>query len=204
MLMSDQNQYQTPTSRVDVQTGQAYSEVKVFSAKGRMGRVRFINFYLLLPFVIMLGLFVLFAIIAAVIFPMMLDPDGAGGGGDFSVISSLLTLAMLGIYIVYIVYSFLVLIQRCHDFNASGWLSLVMLIPVVGIFFLIAVLVIPGTEGENNFGAQTKPNSTASVVFAIVSPIVLVAVIGIVAAISIPAYQDFINRAQLLESELQR
>jgi len=189
--MSDQNQYQTPSSHVDAQSGESYSEVKVFSAQGRMGRVRFINYYLLIPFAIMMGLMAIMGIFGAIMGTMLGDP-----AGGFSIIGGIMTLVMLIIYVVYIVYSFMVIIQRCHDFNASGWLSLLMLIPAVGLFFLIALLVIPGTEGENKFGAPTRPNSTVGVVFASLSPVILIVVIGILAAISIPAYQEYMEQVQ--------
>ncbi len=195
--MSESNQYQTPSSRVDAQSEQAYSDVKVFSPKGRMGRVRFINYYIVIPFAILLALLIVIGIVGAVLVPIM----GESAGGIISVVGGLI---MLVIYIAFIIYAFIVIIQRCHDFNASGWLSLVMLIPVVGFLFLIALLVIPGTEGENNFGAPTKPNSTAGVVFAILAPFFLIVVIGILAAISIPAYQGYIekvNQAKQFEQQ---
>ena len=188
--MSDSNQYQTPSSRVDA-PGQEYSEVNVLSAKGRMGRVRFINFYLLIPIAIMMGLSIIMSLVS-VIMVSLLGSDPGSSGSAAGIVMMVVTLI---ISILYVVYSFMVIIQRCHDFNASGWLSLVMLIPGVGFIFLIALLVIPGSAGENNFGAQTKPNSTVAVVFASLSPIVLIFVVGVLAAIAIPAYQGYIDTA---------
>jgi len=85
-------------------------------------------------------------------------------------------------------------IQRCHDFNTSGWLSLLVLVPLVNLIFWF----IPGTDGPNRYGAPTPPNSTLVVVAACAVP-VLVFVAGILAAIAIPAYQDFTLRSRVSE-----
>ena len=53
---------------------------------------------------------------------------------------------------------------------------------------------IPGTSGSNRFGAPPPPNSTGVILLALILPIIFV--IGIVAAIAIPAYQDYATRAR--------
>jgi len=45
-----------------------------------------------------------------------------------------------------------VLVRRLHDTNRSGWSLFVMLIPLLGVFILIAWLASVGDEGENRFG----------------------------------------------------
>jgi uncharacterized membrane protein YhaH (DUF805 family) len=42
--------------------------------------------------------------------------------------------------------------QRCRDFGWSGWAVLIMLVPVVGILFYLALFFIPGTHGPNRYG----------------------------------------------------
>ena len=49
--------------------------------------------------------------------------------------------------------TFILFIKRCHDFERSGWLSLVMLIPLAGLIFFL----IPGTQGGNTYGFK-PPN----------------------------------------------
>jgi uncharacterized membrane protein YhaH (DUF805 family) len=61
---------------------------------------------------------------------------------------ALFTAGMSVIAILYIVYlfSFVFTIRRLHDRNNTGWLSLLMLVPVVKLAFLFIYLC-KGTEG---------------------------------------------------------
>jgi hypothetical protein len=99
----------------------------------------------------------------------------------------------LGMLIVMI----LLTIQRCHDFNMSGWMSLLLIVPLVPLLFWI----IPGTQGANRFGNQPPPNTTGAVVLALILPALFV--VGILAAIAIPAYMDYQQRAQAQMMESQ-
>ncbi|MEA2491566.1 MAG: hypothetical protein QOH21_3358, partial [Acidobacteriota bacterium] len=93
-------------------------------------------------------------------------------------------------YIAMIVVSIMLTIQRSHDFNMSGWISLLALVPLVNLMFWF----IPGTDGTNRFGAKTPPNSGLVLVGLWIVPLLFIG--GIIAAISIPAYQDYVKRAQ--------
>jgi hypothetical protein len=67
---------------------------------------------------------------------------------------------------------------------------LLALIPFVGLIWLFK----SGTPGSNRFGAPPPPNTTGVKVLACIAP--AIAIIGILAAIAIPAYQDYVTRAQ--------
>ena len=44
-------------------------------------------------------------------------------------------------------------VKRLHDRNQSGWLYLILLIPIVNFFFwLINMVIMKGTTGANRFG----------------------------------------------------
>ena len=45
-----------------------------------------------------------------------------------------------------------VAVRRFHDFDRSGWMLLLWIVPVVGILILIWAFVRPGTSGPNRFG----------------------------------------------------
>jgi hypothetical protein len=94
-----------------------------------------------------------------------------------------------------VVISVLLTIQRCHDMNMSGWLSLLLIVPLAPLVFWI----VPGTQGANRFGNPPPPNSTGAVVLALILPVLFV--VGILAAIAIPAYVDYQKRAQLSQSQ---
>lgn len=143
-------------------------EVKLFSIAGRIGRVRYIGYSIGLTVLIM----AIGGMLAAVTF----------GGG--------IVLA----YIFMLVIQVMLTIQRCHDFNTSGWLSLLMLIPFVNFIFWF----IPGTDGANNYGNKPPPNTTMSILLACILPLIFV--LGIVAAVALPAYQDYTKRAKASQS----
>ncbi len=174
--MSTQNQYATPQSNLDA-GGDGYGEVKIFSASGRLGRLRYLayTFGISLVGMIIIG---------------VLSGGMAAGGTGIGFISGLLILI---VYIVLLVISFMLTIQRCHDFNASGWLSLLLFVPLAPLIFWF----VPGTEGSNNYGAPPPPNSTLVTIAGLLIPILfIVSMFGVMAAIAIPAYNQYIQAAQ--------
>jgi type IV pilus assembly protein PilA len=96
-------------------------------------------------------------------------------------------------YLAIFVLMVMLTIQRSHDFDTSGWLSLLMFVPLVNLIFWF----IPGSPGENRFGKRPPPNTVGVVLLACILPFVFV--VGILAAIAIPAYQDYTIRAQVSE-----
>lgn len=42
--------------------------------------------------------------------------------------------------------------QRCRDFGWTAWAVLLTAIPYLGIVFAIAMMVIPGSAGDNRYG----------------------------------------------------
>ena len=64
-----------------------------------------------------------------------------------------------GITYLLILYPILALnVKRCHDRGRSGWFVLVSAIPIVGIWYVVEILFLPGIEGENKYG----PNPTST------------------------------------------
>jgi uncharacterized membrane protein YhaH (DUF805 family) len=160
------NPYATPRAAVADEATTEVQPVKLFSVSGRIGRARYIAN--------MLGLYILFGIVI---------------GGLSALAGPLAAVLWIG----YVVLAFMLTIQRCHDFNTSGWLSLLVLVPLVNFIFWF----IPGTEGRNRWGPPTPPNSTVTLVLVWLFPTLMV--VGIIAAIAIPAYQDYVKRAQQVE-----
>lgn len=185
--MAEENQYQTPSSNVE-QSGQAeYGEVKLFSISGRIGRVRYIAYNFGLIFALML--FIMIATFTA--------SFGMSGEAGMSIAGIIMMVVMVAGYGFVLVVSFMLTIQRAHDFNASGWLSLITLVPLASLIFLF----IPGTDGENNYGLKTPPNGAATAVVIIL--VLLVPIAGIVAAIAIPAYQGYIQKVEEMKINQQ-
>ena len=173
--MNTANPYQVPRSNVDhnISGGNDYSEVKVLSIKGRLGRLRYLGYSMGYTLLIYLVSGVLAAITA-------------GMGLPQTVMWGVLGIA----YVLAIVLGIMLTIQRAHDFNTTGWITLLALVPLLNLMFLF----IPGTDGENRFGKKTPPNR-GGMIWWILIPLTIM-IIGIVAAIAIPAYQSYVNKAQ--------
>jgi uncharacterized membrane protein YhaH (DUF805 family) len=163
------NPYAAPTAKVADVHGAAESQpVKIFSAAGRIGRVRYIGYS------VGLGMLV------NILMTFVLAIGGEMVGGVLG----------LGLGIAFFVVAILLTIQRCHDFDASGWWTLIAIIPIINFAFWF----IPGTDGPNRFGNKTPPNGIGAILLACIVP--AIAVLGILAAIAIPAYQGYAKRAK--------
>ena len=169
--MQNRNPYAAPRTNVSrADSGEDYGEIRVFSAQGRIGRVRFIGYSF--------GVSMLIGIVMAIAAGLgaMIDPSVA------------FIAAAVG-YIAIVVAQVLLTIQRAHDMNVTGWLSLISLIPLAVLVFWL----VPGTPGENDYGKPPPPNTTGAVILACIVPVLVI--VGIVAAIALPAYQDYAQRA---------
>ena len=174
--MEASNPYNAPKSKV---TGapSGYGEIKIFTARGRIGRVRYIGYSI--------GLSMLIAFVLGLLSAIMGKAAGSG------VAAIVMVASYVGIFVVMMFLT----IQRAHDFNASGWMALVVFIPLVNLIFWF----IPGTDGENRFGPETPPNGAGAVALALILPAVFV--VGIVAAVALPAYQQYLQRAAATQNK---
>jgi len=85
-----------------------------------------------------------------VLLVVMLSDQGVFGGlGTVGI----LAVALLFIGVVGTVVPFLAVeARRFHDQGKSGWFVLLNLIPYVGFLIVYALMLIPGNEGDNDFG----------------------------------------------------
>jgi uncharacterized membrane protein YhaH (DUF805 family) len=172
--MAQQNVMQNPYGAPRAAVGDAAEEfqpVRVFAVSGRIGRARYVVYSIVVSMLLMF---------AAGLAAALLGPVGMA--------------VLVAAYIAMIVISIMLTIQRSHDFNMSGWFSLLALVPLVNMLFWF----VPGTDGPNRFGAKTPPNSTGVMIGLWIVPAIFV--LGMVAAIALPAYQDYVKRAQVQQS----
>ncbi len=157
-----------------------------FSANGRFGRLSYLGWNMLLGLVLVL-------IVTSVI---LVEPNLIIYMKD-----SMTSMIFFGIlYLIVIYFSLIFTIRRLHDLDQSGWLSLVTLIPVINLFFFLYLIFAPGTQGSNNYGAPRMTKTWEKVLGWMYG---LVPILGILAAISLPAYQSYVERAKLQQIEQQ-
>lgn len=103
------------------------------SFDGRMGRFAYLACSAILYSVLMMALLV-----------FLQKPSGGR--------AAFLALAVLALTFVNLRQTAL----RLHDFNRSGWWSLVTFVPVVGQLAMIVIALCPGSADENDFGAPPR------------------------------------------------
>ncbi len=176
--MNTNNPYAPPTAEVsDIleQDEAGVQPIRQFSAKGRIGRLRYLAY--------ILGSYMIFLVVLGVFSALSIAAN-----------SSTLTTVIIGVLsLVYFVYVIMLGIQRSHDMDWSGWTTLLIFIPLVGFIWLFKA----GTPGRNRFGAPPPPNTTGVKVLGWILSIFFV--IGIVAAIALPAYQAYTMRAKAMQ-----
>jgi len=177
--MSSNNPFAPPGAVVaDVSQGASgYQPVRFWSPNGRIGRLRYLAYTM--------GLTILTALLGGVLgFIAGLSGSGATGGSLAGAVAGLFGL----------VASVVLLIQRSHDMDLSGWTCLLALIPIVGLYWLFK----GGTPGPNRFGAPPPPNTLFIKIVGLFFPLIFV--VGIVTAIALPAYQSYTMRAKAMHA----
>jgi uncharacterized membrane protein YhaH (DUF805 family) len=167
------NPYKPPTANVDDLNTDAVQEIRILSVQGRIGRLRYLAYTTVGSFVIMIAAGIL--------------------GGILSVFfGPLVTPFVIGLaYIPLIVFSIMMMIQRSHDMDWSGWMCFLSIVPFAGLIWLFK----SGTQGENTYGAPPPPNTLAVKILAF-APLILILLL---AAIAIPQYQEYVRRAQEMQ-----
>lgn len=164
-------------------------EPKVWSFSGRIGRLRYLAYTIANTLLIYLAFGVLTVIGVA-------TTGTAQNSGGISVIGGIfMVLLVVGAFVISINYSR----RRLHDLDQSGWLSLLMFIPLVNFFFGLYLVFGSGTSGSNRYGQMPCKNSTWVIVGASLLPLFFV--IGILAAIALPQYQKYTQKAKAAQAE---
>ena len=193
-MSSNASPDQPPRSSITPTAPTQFGELKILSARGRLGRVRYIGYSM--------GLMLLTYLMGAVLGGIA---AALGGGDSLSSLSTdepmglLMTGGIIVLTLLSVVVSLLIAIQRLHDFNASGWWVLLMIVPFANAVLYLVLLIMPGTQGPNRFDHPPPPNSVGVILLALIPPLLMV--IGIIAAIASPAYVQYQERAQTSQQQ---
>jgi uncharacterized membrane protein YhaH (DUF805 family) len=156
----------------DVVAAQVFEIVQIFSARGRIGRLRYLAYYA--------GANLVFGMVftlASVLSIVLQSP-------------AIVSVAGPAMGLSYMVFFVLVSIRRGHDMDRPGWRSVTALIPLVWLVYLL----MPGTPGPNRYG-EPPPAATRGLrmlamlplVPVMVSVVVVLVVFSPIAALAIPA-----------------
>ncbi len=179
------NPYNAPTADLSQSQAEDVGYLPEFmSASGRIGRVRYLA-YTVVPSI---GLTFLVAMVMGIIAPGIVRNP---------------VVAML-CYIPMLVLLFIMGARRLNDVNLSGWLSLFSLIPLINLLFGLVLLFVPGNDRTNRYGPPPQKNTTGVLVLAWLGPLILVVVMGILAAVAIPAYQSYVEKSRAARETTQQ
>lgn len=179
--MSTANPYQPPRANVeDVRPRvEQYQPVRFWSTKGRVSRLQYLGY--------LMGGYLLVLLSAAILGGIL----GAAGAVKAAPLAFILPI------IPYTLFSIIMLIQRSHDMGWSGWSALLAFIPFAAFLWVFKA----GTPGENRFGAPPPPNTTKVKLLALTMPVI--GLVGILAAIALPAYKGYTDRAKAAQFQQQ-
>lgn len=115
------------------------------SPKGRFNRLSYLGWYGLLSLACLAAFILIFAF--AGIFASSNIDDAI-----FSAFSGMSVFAMIAVWLGAFYLQIVFLIRRLHDLNKTGWLCLLLLVPVIQLLFTLYVLLAPGTPHRNDYG----------------------------------------------------
>ena len=180
--MNEVNPYESPTADASLGDDEAYAP-KMFAFSGRIGRGRYLLYSMI--YNLILGLFV-GLLSAAFGMTGMLEGEAAAGFSGL----------ILVFYAVSIAIFFILVRRRLNDLDRSGWWGLLIVVPLVNLILALYLLLGPGTDGANRFGPPPTKSPTAAIIA------VVLIMIAILAAVAIPAYQDYVQRAAELQGQV--
>jgi uncharacterized membrane protein YhaH (DUF805 family) len=151
---------------------------RIFSLNGRIGRLRYIAYSWLSS--------VVATILAAVLVGLLSSLSFISGQTG--------TILTWIAYLPVVAAGVIMAKRRINDMDKSGWLSLLIFVPLVNVFFGFYLMLKGGTQGANRFGPAPATNPRSIVILAWLLPIVVL--VGLIAAVAIPAYQDYTVRAR--------
>jgi uncharacterized membrane protein YhaH (DUF805 family) len=182
-VIQSSNPYLAPGAAMNQGPVGATYEPRMLAWRGRIGRLRYMAYQLAIYLLTMVGAGIFFAFAA-----------GAGmlGKGPESV--STIMLYMVVLYLPLIVLNVALSKRRFNDLNRSGWMLLLMIVPLVNVFVWLYLVCAQGSEGANDYGLPPGPDSLLIKIGGWLMPVLFI--LSIAASIAIPAYQGYLKAAR--------
>lgn len=118
------------------------------SANGRFGRMSYLGWNALIG--------ILFLCLYAIIYVISPNAFEKIATAQYP-LGFIIPMAITYIATVYLMIIFA--IKRLHDRNLSGWLALILLVPLIGTFFILFLVFAQGDANVNSYGAP-RPTKT--------------------------------------------
>jgi len=163
-----------------------------FSIHGRFNRMSYLGGYGLIYLVTLLGYFILASFLGS--FQLSSNLFNFEFYSSLSGPSALVVWAF-SLFLIYL--NIVLVVRRLHDLNKSGWMGLLLFIPVVQFFFMIYLLLASGTAGPNEYG----PVRPATFIEKLMAWLILVAIL--VSLISTAGIFYYFSGTDTLETPTQ-
>ena len=164
-----------PVSNADSEHGSAITQhgtgekAGLWSTKGRIGRVRYYN-RVTLP-----------TMIVNTVFTLLLYYSVNSVQSPAETAATALTVSQFVLGIPLAIFVLIQAKRRLNDLNKSGWLMLLLFIPLINLIPFIMATFIKGTDGDNRFGAEPSPlTSTEMTLFWILIGLSVAAYVGLI------------------------
>ena len=115
---------------------------------GRFNRLSYLGWYGFLNIVTVIAYLALGIFVGAFSLNTMSINDRV-----IDLFSGAMGIGILVLWAIVAYFHIVFLVRRLHDANRSGWLCLLILIPIVQFLLILYVLFVPGTQGRNDYGA---------------------------------------------------
>lgn len=158
------------------------SQDNAFSPSGRFSRLSYLAWMFLSTLV---GAIILGSIMS--FFIDSFNPE------DFASYPIPAVIIFVAVYLLLIYFNFVFIIRRLHDRNHSGWLALLIIVPLVNLLFALYLLFAKGDADTNQYGPRRETRGWEKVLSWIY---IILAVLGLIAAILLPSYQSYIIKSQ--------
>lgn len=184
--------YDTP-QMADYDTPQpAYHDEPFYGFRGRIGRLRYLAYTTAMSLILYGLVSVVGGVAVLTFFAIGLDKPRASEYFWWVMLVVLAAaFAIVGVYV-----TLAPIIRRLHDMNRTGWWSLLGLVPYVNGIFVLFLILVPGTDGVNDYGVPARPPTTRVKIVASLIPAIMI--IGILVAIALPVYQNYVSQYQAM------
>jgi uncharacterized membrane protein YhaH (DUF805 family) len=178
----------TQANLSDTNSDNTSYQPQFFSVRGRIGRLRFLSY----SWLSMICMTFISGIFFGVLMAMLMRTQTMN--------SAIMGVLPLVIYLPGLLVSLVFTKRRLNDLNLSGWIGVLALIPFLNLIFGLYLLFAPGTSDNNRYGPVPTKNSVLVVIGSILFPLLIISIIGVLAAIAIPAYKNYTDRAKAAAS----